>query len=192
MDKHFGTKWAKRLIVSALAALGMLVAVGVGSNGVNAATTPAANADQISFKAVLLNSDHGVITTIKPTDVINQSGVKVKTLKAMTDWKVNDRVEINQKPYYDLGGGQFIYALDVIPYATVIPFKMVCQVRYIPGYGIQVWNDQLKPVSQNGKSKRLKHGTNWKVFGLAFLKGHTYYSLGGNQFLDARYMVRIK
>lgn len=190
MDKKFETKWAKQLFAAVLTALAMLVTIGFSTNSVAAASK--VNADQITFKAALLNSDHGVVTTIKKTDVINQSGTKVKTLKPSTDWKVSDRVEINKKPYYDLGGNQFIYALDVIPYATVIPFKMVCQVRYFPGYGIQVWNNKLKPVIQNGKSKRLKHGTNWKVAGIAFLKGHLYYNFGGNQFMDSSYMVRVK
>ncbi|KRM72236.1 C39 family peptidase [Lacticaseibacillus brantae] len=63
----------------------------------------------------------------------------------------------------------------------------VGQVNYVPGYGINLW--QFDANNQRSSSRKLAHGTSWKVFGYQVINGTKYYNLGGNQWLDARYIV---
>jgi len=61
----------------------------------------------------------------------------------------------------------------------------VVQIHYVKGYGIAIW-------AQPGKhplTKKLAHGTSWKVFAKTTLNGKVWYNLGGNQWLDSKYAI---
>lgn len=63
----------------------------------------------------------------------------------------------------------------------------VVTINYVPGYGIAVWNNY-----QGGKTtgQYLKHGTAWKVIKTAKdSQGNTWYDLGHNQWIMAKYTV---
>lgn len=75
----------------------------------------------------------------------------------------------------------------VKPAANVQAATQVVTVKYVPGYGIAVWDN-----FQNGHvtGKTLKHGSSWKVFGTTTdSNGNVWYNLGGNQWIMAKYTV---
>lgn len=71
------------------------------------------------------------------------------------------------------------------PEWTVTDFATVGYVKYIPNYGINVWNNP----AGNFTGQRLSHGTAWKIFQKATNnKGQTFYNVGKNQWVDAQYI----
>lgn len=84
-------------------------------------------------------------------------------------------------------------ALEQLVYTSPSPITGKVTVHYAKGYGIQIWNnykDDKKPVMVDKKhAKKLMAGTTWKVFQVATLNGHTWYNLGGNQWVSASYVV---
>jgi hypothetical protein len=63
----------------------------------------------------------------------------------------------------------------------------VVTINYVAGYGINVWDSYTTP---HFTGKRLAHGTSWKVLATATdAQGQTWYNLGGNQWIMAKYTV---
>lgn len=67
----------------------------------------------------------------------------------------------------------------------------ILTISYVPGYGIAVYqipgSNQL--VYEKGRIKRLQHGTSWKTFKKQIVNGITYFNVGGNQWVDGRYIT---
>ncbi|MCH3905135.1 MAG: C40 family peptidase [Lactobacillus sp.] len=60
-------------------------------------------------------------------------------------------------------------------------------INYVSGYGIAVWNNY---EGGHTTGKYLQHGTSWKVFKtVKDSQGNTWYNLGGNQWIMAKYTV---
>ncbi|KRO16914.1 CAP domain-containing protein [Lacticaseibacillus saniviri] len=59
-------------------------------------------------------------------------------------------------------------------------------VNYAPGYGIAVWNSPY--FNKRATGKTLKTGTRWKTFKTVTVNNHTWYNLGGNQWMDGSYL----
>lgn len=75
----------------------------------------------------------------------------------------------------------------VKPAQQVQAATQVVKVNYVPGYGIAVWSNY-----NNGTptGQYLAHGTSWKVLKTATdSKGATWYDLGANQWVEAKYTV---
>lgn len=130
----------------------------------------------------------------------------VKVLPTGSAWKVFGKTTIDGVAYYNLGGNQFVTASDgsfstkpakpAKPAKPTLPkptkFTAVGTVHYVRGYGIQVWTQSHKTVkNNNGTSKKLAHGTSWKIFSKVLIGGETYYNVGGNQWVDSAY-INIK
>ncbi|WDF82894.1 hypothetical protein PQ472_01230 [Lacticaseibacillus pabuli] len=83
-------------------------------------------------------------------------------------------------------------ALEQLDYTSPAPITGVATVHYAKGYGIQIWNGYKEGrgivKTSKGKAKKLMSGSKWKVFAVANYAGHTYYSLGGNQWIDGKYV----
>ena len=74
-------------------------------------------------------------------------------------------------------------------------------VAYNKHYGIQIWTKSGKPVRYNateaqkfhhkpGDAKKLMGQTDWKIFANTYqANGTIYFNLGGNQYIDARYVT---
>lgn len=84
-------------------------------------------------------------------------------------------------------------ALEQLDYTAPAPITGVATVHYAKGYGIQIWNGYKEGrgivKDAKGHAKKLMAGSKWKVFAVANYNGHTYYSLGGNQWVDGKYVV---
>ena len=84
-------------------------------------------------------------------------------------------------------------ALEQLDYTAPAPITGVATVHYVKGYGIQIWNGykEGKGIVKDAKghAKKLMDGSKWKVFAVANYAGHTYYSLGGNQWIDGKYVT---
>ncbi len=58
-------------------------------------------------------------------------------------------------------------------------------VNYVPGYGINLWTSP----DQKTWTKKLPHGSAWKVFKVAKKGNVTMYNLGGNQWVDSNFFI---
>lgn len=99
----------------------------------------------------------------------------------------------NGEEWYKLGDGNWVksqYVKAGKNPSDAVDARGVVTVNYIPGYGIAVYKEAGKPelVKVNGKAKRLPHGTAWKSFKKQKVNGITYYNVGGNQWVDGRYV----
>lgn len=115
-------------------------------------------------------------------------------VKHGTDVKVTKRAVFqNGEEWYKLGDGNWVksqYVKAGKNPSDAVDARGVVTVNYIPGYGIAVYKEAGKPelVRVNGKAKRLPHGTAWKSFKKQKVNGITYYNVGGNQWVDGRYV----
>lgn len=123
-----------------------------------------------------------------------------RTLTPGSNWKVFGIITDGKgNTYYNLGGSQYV-RVNAANFRTsgatknanvVLPMRAVATVKYVPGYGIQMWGKNFTNFvkNSNGTNKKLPHNTKWKVFGVTTHNGHVYYNLGGNQYADARYVT---
>ncbi|WP_155286901.1 hypothetical protein [Lacticaseibacillus zhaodongensis] len=74
----------------------------------------------------------------------------------------------------------------------IAPSTMIgtATIKYVAGYGVQVWTRQGKLVrNPNGTAKKLRNGSKWHCFGKIIYIGKTkLYNLGGDQYVDAAYV----
>lgn len=66
-------------------------------------------------------------------------------------------------------------------------FTAVGKINYVPNYGIMIWdnfNNTKKPLN-----RYLKHGTSWKIFKKATINNAIWYNLGGNQWVEGKYVI---
>lgn len=62
------------------------------------------------------------------------------------------------------------------------------KINYIPGYGVNVWNSYENPTFTGN---RIQHGTTVSVLNSAVdAKGRTWYQIGDDQWILARYTVK--
>ncbi|KGG54835.1 C40 family peptidase [Lactobacillus sp. wkB10] len=62
------------------------------------------------------------------------------------------------------------------------------KINYVPGYGINVWDNYENPTFTG---KRIKHGKTVSILSSAIdKKGNTWYQIGENQWIQARYTVK--
>lgn len=97
--------------------------------------------------------------------------------------------------WYKLGDGNWVKAEYVqsgsLPSGDgSTPVNGVVDINYVPGYGIAVYKaaGTGELVTENGAVKRLPHATSWKAFKKQTVNGITYYNLGGDQWVDGRYV----
>ncbi|MCG4282486.1 immunoglobulin-like domain-containing protein [Lacticaseibacillus saniviri] len=106
-----------------------------------------------------------------------------------TAWKYYKTATINGEKWYNLGGDQWIqasYTSATKPGnagSEIEKINGTVKVNYVPGYGIAIWGKPAADVT----SKKLAHGTSWKVFAKTSVNGTTWYNLGGNQWVDGTY-----
>lgn len=71
------------------------------------------------------------------------------------------------------------------PTTPTVTQNAVAQIKYVPGYGIALWNGYASSRSYAGRT--LKHASRWKVLKQTQVDGHYWYNLGGNQWIEAQY-----
>ncbi|BDR55982.1 hypothetical protein KIMC2_05440 [Xylocopilactobacillus apis] len=101
-----------------------------------------------------------------------------KTLSDKSLWQVFKSQEINGNRYYNLGGNQWVEAKYLVNY--------IGKVFYVPGYSIRVY--QIDGSKVTPTSKVLPDGSKWKVFKSSTVNGEKYYNLGGNQWVQSKYI----
>ncbi|KRM72063.1 immunoglobulin-like domain-containing protein [Lacticaseibacillus brantae] len=117
-----------------------------------------------------------------------------KKLAHGTAWKYfATATDENGNLWYNLGGNQWVdgkYISFTKPGNSgesneITPITAVGTVNYVPGYGIAIWGKPAADVT----SKKLAHGTSWKVFAKTTVNGTTWYNLGGNQWISGKYFI---
>lgn len=66
-----------------------------------------------------------------------------------------------------------------------VPSNAVARIKYVPGYGIALWNGYGASRSYAGRT--LAHNSRWRVLKQTQVNGHYWYNLGGNQWIDSQY-----
>lgn len=156
------------------------------------------------FKApVKRNNDvtiRAVAKTTQPTVVVDDHfNATSQKLTKGSNWKVSGiTIAPNGQVYYKVGTNRFILA-DVANLSMNavqsnsgngdINVKRVATIKYVPGYGIQVWKNDFKTMVKNadGSAKKLADKTSWKVSAIVKHDGHVFYRVGSNQYIDASY-----
>ena len=143
------------------------------------------------------------ITNAKGAYIYSDTHASAKTsrvLKNGSQWKAFKTAD-NGLLWLNLGGNQWILASDTNYSAnsstttnsqpsktntstSVTSSTGTLTINYKPGYGIAVWSQPGKNLI---KGKYLKHGTSWKYFATTNVNGHTWYNVGGNQWIDGAY-----
>ncbi|BDR59717.1 immunoglobulin-like domain-containing protein [Xylocopilactobacillus apicola] len=105
----------------------------------------------------------------------------------------NKAVYSDGETWYKLSDGSYVKAEYVKAGQapdTAVDATGTATVTYVPGYGIAVYTGagSAELVQEAGAAKRLPDGTAWKVFKKQTVAGVTYYNLGGNQWVDGRYV----
>lgn len=95
--------------------------------------------------------------------------------------------------WYKLSDGMWVesqYVASGNSPETSTPAVGVATVTYVPGYAIAVYKNPGtgELVNENGGVKRLPNGTAWKTLSKKTVNGITYYNVGGNQWVDGRYV----
>lgn len=173
------------------------------SSYTNQATTPAATTKPAEVTPVKKNAGvtiKGVAKTTEGTPVYDSNFAATgRTLPKNTNWKVsNVTVAPNGDVFYKVGTNQYVRAdaaklntnaAQDLKGDTSIAVKKVATVKYVPGYGIQVWKNDFKTMVKNadGSAKKLADKTSWKVSGIVKHNGHVFYRVGSNQYIDASY-----
>ncbi|MCI1290726.1 MAG: glucosaminidase domain-containing protein [Lactobacillus sp.] len=127
-------------------------------------------------------------------------------LRHGTTWSYSAYAVVNGQKWYKVGSNQWIMAKYTAAPGTVkttddnttkpksetssnqvklIKERSVAYINYKPNYGIAVWAQPGKGVI---KGKYLPHASAWKTYGYAYVNGHKWYNLGGNQWIDSAYV----
>jgi hypothetical protein len=159
------------------------------STGNSSTSTGSSSVSTSKAKVTNLMDFHGAVIAKSNIKVYKISGANMastsKTLKKGTAWKTFNRATVNGQNYYNVGGNQYVKNADVKNRVLG-----VAHVNYNKHYGIQIWTSKLGIVkNSNGTAKKLPGQTNWKVYATATLKGHKYFNLGGDQYIDANYII---
>jgi hypothetical protein len=136
---------------------------------------------RLSYKGVAVTKRAASLYSINGANLAKTS----KTLKKNTAWRISALVSLNGVDYYQVGTNQYLSSKDASFRRTG-----TAHVNYNKQYGIQIWTATHGFVKNaNGSAKKLPGQTNWKVFGKAVINGKTYYNLGGDQYIDAAYVI---
>jgi hypothetical protein len=132
--------------------------------------------------------------SVKASDYTASSYAKFNKVY-MTAQAVNNNTASTQAQL-DAQTNNLNQALEQLVYTAPTPVVGKVTVHYVKGYGIQIWSSykaSKKVVKDSkGKAKKLMHGSSWKVFASVNYNGHTWYNLGGNQWIDSSYVVYHK
>lgn len=69
---------------------------------------------------------------------------------------------------------------------TVSAASGTVQVKYVPGYGIALWNSPN--AGHTTYAQKLMNGTKWHYSAVKQVNGQTWYQLGTNQWAEGRYL----
>ncbi|KRM72238.1 hypothetical protein FC34_GL001223 [Lacticaseibacillus brantae DSM 23927] len=109
-----------------------------------------------------------------------------------SQWKVFKAVSVDGQTWYNLGGNQWIsaqYTLDNAPSGSESTDTVngSVTVNYVPNASIAVWNTYTDGRQVTGKF--LPNGTSWRTAKKVTYNGQTWYNVGGNQWLQGKYVT---
>ncbi|KRM26513.1 hypothetical protein LH991_14015 [Schleiferilactobacillus harbinensis] len=129
--------------------------------------------------------DYNVVTALGGYNSTWQDGYQHQSshnkFSYQSQWRSYGIVSINGLPYYSLGGDEWLGQ-----YATTL--AGVCQINYVPGYGIMAIDKNGKQIA--GSNAEFKTGTRWKCSKyLTSVKGQWCYQVSTTEFIPIRYAV---
>ena len=125
-----------------------------------------------------------------------------QTLKFKSNWKILKKTQVGGVWWYNVGSSQWVKGSDVAVTgfdnvktvttpsdSNTVTLNAIGRVNYVPGYGIMIWREPGK----GSLGRYLPTGSRWKVFKKTTLSnGSVWYNLGGNQWIDGKYLVLEK
>lgn len=99
------------------------------------------------------------------------------------------------KTWYNLGNNQWIdgqyvasYPVKQVSTQGAVKRHGIIRIRYNHG-GVNLWTE---PGDHDFTGRRLRNGSRWKYFSTISINGRVYYNLGGNQWVDGKYAIRLR
>lgn len=151
----------------------------------------------------------------KLNDDNSLSWIAPRRLQSGSQWKVFSYTDLTEKNMrlYNLGGNQWVDGKYLVnasnnqkvvatPQATntannkpavstndmtALPKGSFVVVGYTPHYGIALYNERNNAMHATGRS--LPNGSAWNTFGKKTVNSRLYYNLGGNQWVDANWVI---
>ncbi|KRM72239.1 C39 family peptidase [Lacticaseibacillus brantae] len=174
------------------AAIGLTVGVVGGLSHQPAVHVEATTATQMSVapSQVTINYVPGYGIAMWSTYMSNRQVVG-HTLPHGSVWKVFKVVEADGQKWYNLGGNQWVSGQYLLEgnRASVQTGQAVngqVTVSYFKNGSIAVWNNFATGRQPTGKL--LRNGTVWKTTQKATFAGETWYNVGGQQWLQGKYV----
>lgn len=159
---------------------------------------------QSAVSTAAANNSYGTqwISTNTAPKAVSTVLVKVtkttQVLSAPNGQKLNQQVEAgsafvviaskyaNGNLYYEISNGKWIMAKYTTQEAQITAKSGVLTINSKPDYGVAVWR---VPGQDQISGKFLKDGSSWRYFRVANVNGQTWYDLGGNQWISAKYVL---
>ncbi|WP_297815884.1 C39 family peptidase [uncultured Lactobacillus sp.] len=150
----------------------------------------------------------------KLNDDNSLSWIAPRRLQSGSQWKVFSYTDLTEKNMrlYNLGGNQWVDGKYLVNAAnnkkvvatpqantpvnkptastngmTALPKGSFVVVGYTPHYGIALYNERNNAMRYAGR--HLANGTAWSTFGKKTVNNNLYYNLGGNQWVDAHWVI---
>lgn len=164
----------------------------------NAATTKpvttVASIEKPASGIVTINYVKGYGIALWNSYQANRHVIANRYLMTGTQWRYSATATVNGQVWYKLGTNQWIQG----QYAKVVqqpsvsspmgkPVTGVATINYAKGYGIAVWDNNTSS-RHIIPGKKLMSGTSWRVASVAGINNQTWYNLGGQQWIDGRYV----
>lgn len=106
-------------------------------------------------------------------------------------WRYSSVKLVGEASWYQVGKNQWVSnEQGATPIVSEVSINGICQINYVPNYGIMVWNDYSNQKKITGQI--LKHGSIWKFFKKTIDQdGNSWYQVGKNQWISGDY-IKIK
>lgn len=103
-------------------------------------------------------------------------------------WRYSAVKKLHDVSWYQVGRNQWVASNQgATPTVREAAVQGVCQINYVPNYGIAVWQDYSDSKKNTGQI--LKHGTKWRFFKKAVdQQGNSWYQVGNKQWISGDYL----
>lgn len=129
-----------------------------------------------------------LVKVTKTVDVLSAPGGQKlnQQVDAGSEFVVLSSKYYNGNLYYEISNGKWIMAQYTTQEAQITAKSGVLTINSKPDYGVPVWR---VPGQDQISGKFLKDGSSWRYFRVANVQGQTWYDLGGNQWVSAKFVL---
>ncbi|KRM72436.1 SLAP domain-containing protein [Lacticaseibacillus brantae] len=177
------------------------ISLGTLSPVVSAASVkPVVTSASVAAKGVVtINYVKGYGVALWNSPDANRKPVANRTLATGSAWKYFATKTVNGQLWYQLGNNQWVsgkYAIEKTVSTpapetpSYQPVTGTATIRYVKGYGVALWTNYTA-AKKVITGRKLLDGTKWHVTQVAGIGSQVWYNLGGNQWVDGRYVTFV-